>query len=93
MVEAMSCARPVVSFDISSAREVLEDQSGGAGTVVHSGDYAGMAEAMIRYCRNSDLAGIAGAKGRAAARRLFEPDQVVERHERVYELLRAKSHD
>jgi glycosyltransferase involved in cell wall biosynthesis len=87
MIEAMSSARPVVSFDISSAREFLEDQSGGAGKVVKAGDYKGMAEAILGYCRDPALAANAGEKGRATALRLFAGDEVTARYERVYEML------
>lgn len=89
MLEAMSCARPVVSFDVSSARELLHEESGGAGTVVRRGDHDGMAEAILRYCRNPNLAGEAGRKGAATAARLFTPEMVVSHHERVYEHLEA----
>jgi glycosyltransferase involved in cell wall biosynthesis len=90
MIEAMSCARPVVSFDISSAREMLEDESGGAGMVVEWGDFAGMAEAILRYCNDRALASAAGEKGVAAARRLFSPAAVTERYERAYDLLASE---
>ena len=84
MIEAMSCARPVVSFDVCSAREVLDEQSDGAGVVVDGGDHQGMADAILRYCGDRALAASAGEKGRAAALRLFAPDEVVSRYERVY---------
>ena len=89
MIEAMSCARPVVSFDVASARELLEQQSGGAGTVVASDDYAGMAEGILRYCRDPALAADAGEKGAGTAARLFAPGEVVARYERVYQMLEA----
>ena len=87
MIEAMSCARPVVSFDVCSAREVLEEKGGGAGTVVALGDYAGMAQALIRYASDRDLQEVAGSAGSSTARDLFDPDKVVERYERVFRAL------
>ncbi|WP_366474088.1 glycosyltransferase family 4 protein [Sphingomonas sp.] len=84
MIEAMSCGRPVVSFDVCSAREILEDKSGGAGVVVRSGDLSGMAEALVRYATDAAAASAAGRVGSAAARDLFDADKVVERYERVY---------
>lgn len=84
MLEAMSAGRPVVSFDVCSARELLEEQSDGAGTVVSSGDYAGMAQAILRYCRYPEAASEGGKKGRATALRVFTPQEVVARYERVY---------
>ncbi len=87
MIEAMACGRPVVSFEVCSASEVLEKQSGGAGSVIAQGDYEGMAEAILRYCRDHDLAADAGEKGAATASRLFDPDAVVSRYEGVYQRL------
>jgi glycosyltransferase involved in cell wall biosynthesis len=80
----MACGRPVVSFDVCSAHEILKEKSGGAGVVLPLGDYAGMAEALVRYACNVDARAAAGHAGSAAARALFDADQVVERYERVY---------
>ena len=90
MIEAMASARPVVSFDVCSAREMLEQQSGGAGTVLETDDYTGMAAALIHYARDPDAAAQAGAKGRLTAERLFQADKVVDRYEDVYEALAAR---
>lgn len=89
MIEAMASARPVVSFDVCSAREVLEEKSGGAGTVVRAGDYAEMVEQIEHYCRDRSAAAAAGRRGRETASRLFAPDQVVKRYEDVYRRLGA----
>lgn len=90
MIEAMSCGRPVVSFDVCSAREILEEESGGAGSVVQGGDHKTMTEAIIGYCKRRAVASAAGEKGCATAERLFARDAVVERYERVYEVLDAR---
>jgi len=87
MIEAMSCSRPVVSFDVCSARELLESQSGGAGQVVDIGDYEGMTNAILEYCRDRDLASKAGKRGHETASRLFARDEVVRRYEQVYEMV------
>jgi glycosyltransferase involved in cell wall biosynthesis len=87
MIEAMSCSRPVVSFDVCSARELLESQSGGAGQVVNIGDYEGMTNAILEYCRNRDLASKAGKRGHQTASRLFARDEVVRGYEQVYKKL------
>jgi glycosyltransferase involved in cell wall biosynthesis len=87
MIEAMSCARPVVSFDVCSASEVLEEKGTGGGKVVALGDYDGMARELIRYASDPDLQETAGRSGSSTARDLFDPDKVVERYERVYRAL------
>ncbi len=82
MIEAMSGGRPVVSFDVCSAREVLEDS--GAGTVVEQGDYEGMAAALLRFATDPRARSAAGQAGSAQACKLFDADRVVECYERVY---------
>jgi glycosyltransferase involved in cell wall biosynthesis len=89
MIEGMSCGRPIVSFDVCSAREIIEEESGGAGVVVDHGDFTAMAEAILAYCRDRTARAEAGKKGQIAAQRLFAPDAVVRRYERVYEDLRS----
>ena len=84
MIEAMSCGRPVVSFDVSSAREVLEDKSSGAGVVVQGGDHAGLAAALLSYVDDEAARVAAGEAASAAARVLFDAEQVTERYERIY---------
>lgn len=89
MIEAMSSGRPVVSFDVCSAREVLEEKSPGAGIVLPMSDYEGMATALIRYATDRATAEAAGRAGNAAARTLFDPDTVVDRYESVYRQLES----
>jgi glycosyltransferase involved in cell wall biosynthesis len=84
MIEAMSCGRPVVSFDICSAREVLLDISGGAGAVVNLADYPAMADALVHYATDRRARAEAGAAGSAAARVLFDPQAVVGKYEQIY---------
>jgi glycosyltransferase involved in cell wall biosynthesis len=91
MIEAMSCGRPVVSFDVCSARELLEEESGGAGIVVSGGDFPAMADAILKYCSDVEAAASSGEKGRATATSLFAPDEVVRRYEEVYETLGSRS--
>jgi glycosyltransferase involved in cell wall biosynthesis len=93
MIEAMSSGTPVVSFDISSARELLETQSVGGGTVVPVGQYEEMSNAIISFCKDVAHAKEAGRRGRAAALRLFDANVVVEHYERVYRQLGARAWD
>ena len=88
MIEAMSCGRPVVSFDVCSAREMLAGNDA-AGVVVSQGDQGGMAQALIRFASDADAARAAGAAGRSLAEKLFDPATVVGRYERAYHLLES----
>ena len=89
MIEAMSVGRPVVSTQVCSAREMLEDLSGGAGQVVPIGAAEDMARAILHYCTDPQAAEAAGNKGAATARRLFDPDTVIARYEDAYRAMLA----
>jgi glycosyltransferase involved in cell wall biosynthesis len=89
MIEGMSCARPIVSFDVCSAREILEQKSDGAGVVVEIGDYSALTKAIVRYCRDRRFAIEAGEKGCSTASHLFNANAVIERYEQVYEILES----
>jgi glycosyltransferase involved in cell wall biosynthesis len=86
MIEGMACGCPVVSFDVCSAHEILDE---GAGVVVPQLDWVGMADATLDLCgeaRNSAV----GSLGRAQARRLFDPVDVIDRYEQAFDAARTR---
>lgn len=89
MIEAMAIGRPVVSTEVCSAREMLEQVSGGAGVVVPMGAAEEMAGAILHYCADVQAAEAAGKKGAAIARRLFDSDTVIARYEDAYRAMLA----
>jgi glycosyltransferase involved in cell wall biosynthesis len=82
MIEALACGTPVVSFDVCSAREILEGR--GCGLVVASGDYEALAGALASLASDAEGRARMGARGVAAARELFDPSEVAGRYERLY---------
>lgn len=82
MIESIACGTPVVSFDVCSAREILQEH--GCGLVVESGDHGALAEALARLASGEELRARLGAAGASAARELFEPSEVVAAYERLY---------
>ena len=82
MIEAVACGTPVISFDVCSAREVLEER--GCGVVVANGDHAGLAGARARRATDASERERLGGRGVAAARELFDAREVVSRYERLY---------
>jgi glycosyltransferase involved in cell wall biosynthesis len=75
MIESLACGTPVVSFDVCSAREVLEAH--GCGIVVPQGDHAGLAAALAALGRDPALRRRLGARGVEAARELFDPERMI----------------
>jgi glycosyltransferase involved in cell wall biosynthesis len=81
-IEAAACGTPVVSFDVCSAREILEAR--GCGLVVRRGDFGALADALASLASDEGARARLGGRGAAAARELFDPSEVVRAHERLY---------
>ncbi|HEY0377646.1 MAG TPA: glycosyltransferase family 4 protein [Pyrinomonadaceae bacterium] len=82
MIESLACGTPVVSFDVCSAREILEE--GGCGVVVPAGDYERLVERITGLAGERAARERLGSRGVAVARELFDPREVVSRYERLY---------
>ena len=82
MIEAVACGAPVVSFEVCSAREILERRD--CGVVVPSGNQEAFAQALARLASDEGERTRLGARGAAAARELFDPAEVVRAYERLY---------
>ncbi len=88
MIEAIACGTPVVSFDVCSAREILE--RGGCGIVVPQGDYAGLVAAIGELAATGNGRGVYGLRGVEVARRIFDPVSNVAKYVAVYESLATR---
>lgn len=87
MIESAAQGTPVVSFDVTSAREILEGE--GAGVVVPQGDHAALAAALAALARAPDRGSALGAAGLAAARRLFSRERAIAAYEELFRRLEA----
>lgn len=87
--QALISARPVVSYDVDGAREVV--LPGETGFLVPPGDVAGLARALVELARNPELRGRMGAAGRRRFTDLFRHERMTERIRAVYlDVLRSK---
>ncbi len=77
MLEAMMAGVPVVSTDVSGAREALGD---GAGVVVERSE-AALAEALAALLADPDRRARLGAAGRARAERRFGAERFLDEWE------------
>jgi len=82
MIEAMASGTPVLSFDVCSAREMLE--LNGAGIVIRVGDYTSFLEALASLVRSAERRCALGAAGFSYAHRAFDPEHVAALYEAVY---------
>jgi glycosyltransferase involved in cell wall biosynthesis len=83
MIEGMAVGVPVVSFDVCSAREMLERT--GAGLVVRQGDHAGLAAALAELACDPSRRRAMGEQGRRAAEQRFDPERIAAAYRALYE--------
>lgn len=77
VMEAMSMARAAIVADNQGSRDCVSD--GVNGRVVPPRDASALAEAMLAYLKDPDLAATHGAKGRGLAESDYEEGAVVDR--------------
>lgn len=82
MIESLACGTPVVSFDVCSAREVLEGYD--CGYVVPQGDYRALVERVAELADHPAQRQQVGARGEQSARHLFNARHVVAAYEAFY---------
>ncbi len=85
MIEAVSMARPVVSTDVSSASEILEQPDRRAGYVMPIDFNADVARTIVRLCEDEEHNRMLGANGVMIAREKFDRARVIEAYESVYD--------
>lgn len=88
MIESLACGTPVVSFEVCSAREILEGHT--CGRVVPQADYPAMAEAIQVLFEQPELRRSLGENGAAAARDLFQPEHIIQQYEMFYASLATR---
>src|SRR5690606_34504100 len=87
VLEAMACAKPCVTTDVGSCRELLEgydDDFGHAGYVVPVMHYDQLAAAAIRLCKNGKLRSEMGLNGLARTRKQYTRELFIERYRDTY---------
>ncbi len=82
--QAMLAGRPVVSFDVDGAREVVDSY---VGVLVEPGDVAGLTAAIRTLVAAPDLRERLGQEGRRRAARRFDHRVMVEKIEALYRRL------
>jgi glycosyltransferase involved in cell wall biosynthesis len=83
IIEAMSCAKPVVATPSGGTTEILQD--GEAGFIVPKRDEKLLAEKIIVLIKNKDMAAEMGAKAREKVIAEYTWQKVVSRLIAVYE--------
>ncbi len=82
MIESLSCETPVVSFDVSSAKEILED--GNCGKVIPQNDFEKMNEVIINLVLSTDELEKMAYNGRELMKSKFSTESVVKEYIKYY---------
>jgi glycosyltransferase involved in cell wall biosynthesis len=83
--QALACGKPVVSFDIDGAREVVKD--GVTGYLVRPKDVQGLTAALCRLLGDSGLRKRMGERGRRLVEPAFRKEVMAEKINSLYEVL------
>ncbi len=85
--QALACGKPVVSFDIDGAREVVKD--GVTGYLVPSKDVKGLTAALCRLLADAGLREHMGENGRRLVDPAFRKEVMVKRIHELYNALQG----
>ena len=88
MIEALACGTPVVSFDVASAREILEEHQ--CGRVVPQGSYEDLRSEIARLAQSPSLRAEMGANGASLAKELFSAGSCLEKYRQLVSSLTDK---
>jgi len=89
LIEAASCGRPIVTFDMPGCREVVQNAVN--GLLVPTKDMSGYKSAMRRLLEDTDLRQRLGWAGRERAKEMFSLDTVIRQTFDVYSQVCPKS--
>lgn len=85
ILEAMSCALPVIATDVGGNADLVSH--GVSGEIVPAGDVPALTHAMLRVAADSRAAAAAGRAGRGIVEARFSMAAMVAAYERVYDSL------
>jgi glycosyltransferase EpsD len=88
MIESLSCGTPVVSFNVASAKEILEKHD--CGRVGPQGDYDQLQEAVVELWLDDSLRKEMGQRGVKVTRELFDPEAIAHQYQKLYEEVSCK---
>ena len=90
LLEAMSCALPVVATKVGGNPELVDD--GATGRLVPPANYDALTAAMVHYFDDSAMARRHGSAARSAVEHRFSLDRMVRDYRALYDGLRRRRH-
>ncbi len=87
--QAMACAKPVISFDVDGAKEVVKE--GETGYLVPPKDVQGLSTALCRLRADANLRNRMGHAGRRFVDPAFRKELMLEKIHALYEALRQQA--
>jgi glycosyltransferase involved in cell wall biosynthesis len=82
--QAMLCAKPVISFDVDGAREVVNEET---GRLIEPKNIEQLTKSCAELIENNELRDRLGTAGREFVKEKFSPEKMVDTIEAVYHKL------
>lgn len=82
MIESLACGTPMISFDVASAKEILEEHN--CGVVVPYESYDQLVKAIMELWEEDSLREEMGIRGADTARALFDPEDISCKYQTLY---------
>jgi glycosyltransferase involved in cell wall biosynthesis len=82
--QAMLCGKPVISFDVDGAKEVVNENT---GRLIEPKNVEKLTQACAELIEDAGLRKRLGENGRESVKRKFAPEQMVNTVEKVYQKL------
>ncbi len=82
-IESIACGTPVISFNVCSAKEILEENQ--CGIVVEMNDYQALVAKITMLASNRELSLMLGNNGAQIAKKLFEASKIVQEYKKIYQ--------
>jgi len=82
MIESLACGTPVISFDVSSAKEILLQNQW--GMVIPQGDYSALAEAINNWENEAEFYKKNIMASSEKLKKLFSASEIVKKYEQIY---------
>ena len=84
MIESLACGTPVVSFDVCSASEILDNYQ--CGKVLEQGDYSQLNLTLAKILTDEKTLKVWSENASSTANKLFSPESIVENYKKVYNI-------
>lgn len=90
LLEALSCARPVLATDVGDHQRILEGTELKCGAIMHRDDWQGLANHLSDYSKSPELLARLGGNALELQRNHYSLDSMLAQYDQLYKSLLRK---